>query len=91
MTTRRGFLTGFVGFLAAPAIVRASSLMPLSGLKPKVFGVGFGAFDVTCITESMIENFDGSVEHWIKFVQIPILKSYGESTDLTPLFKMELE
>lgn len=27
---RRGFLTGALGFLAAPAIVRASSLMPVS-------------------------------------------------------------
>ena len=26
---RRSFLTGFVGFLAAPAIVRVSSLMPV--------------------------------------------------------------
>lgn len=27
---RRGFITGVVGFLAAPAIVRASSIMPIS-------------------------------------------------------------
>lgn len=27
---RRGFLSGALGFLAAPAIVRASSLMPVS-------------------------------------------------------------
>lgn len=27
--SRRGFLTGFAGILAAPAIVRASSLMPV--------------------------------------------------------------
>ncbi len=32
---RRGFLTGVAGFLAAPAIVRASSIMPVSA--PKVW------------------------------------------------------
>lgn len=29
---RRGFLTGALGFLAAPAIVRASSLMPVKAM-----------------------------------------------------------
>jgi hypothetical protein len=31
---RRAFLTGVVGFLAAPAIVRAGSLMPISVSEP---------------------------------------------------------
>jgi len=30
---RRGFITGFASFLAAPAIVRVSSLMPISALR----------------------------------------------------------
>jgi hypothetical protein len=30
--SRRGFLTGLAGFLAAPAIVRASSLMPVKAV-----------------------------------------------------------
>lgn len=33
-TSRRGFLTGLVGLFAAPAIVRASSLMPVKEVKP---------------------------------------------------------
>jgi len=33
---RRGLLTGALGFLAAPAIVRASSLMPVSVLPAKI-------------------------------------------------------
>lgn len=37
--TRRGLITGLVSFLAAPAIVRASSLMPIRGtplIKPLI-------------------------------------------------------
>lgn len=30
MTTRRSFLASALGFLAAPAIVRATSIMPVS-------------------------------------------------------------
>lgn len=33
MIERRGFLTGLVGFVAAPAIVRASSLMPVKPMR----------------------------------------------------------
>lgn len=33
--SRRGFLLGIASFLAAPAIVRAASLMPVSVLKPE--------------------------------------------------------
>jgi hypothetical protein len=32
MTTRRGFITGLISFVAAPAIVRAGSLMPIRGI-----------------------------------------------------------
>lgn len=32
-SSRRGFITGLVSLLAAPAVVRASSLMPVSGAK----------------------------------------------------------
>jgi hypothetical protein len=34
MTTRRGFITGLISFVAAPAIVRAESLMKLP--RPRV-------------------------------------------------------
>lgn len=36
---RRGFLTGVAGLLAAPAIVRASSLMPVSVLPVETRGI----------------------------------------------------
>jgi hypothetical protein len=37
MTSRRSFITGLVSFVAAPAIVRVGSLMPV-----KVIGLDFG-------------------------------------------------
>ena len=33
MTSRRGFITGLISFVAAPAIVRASSIMPVRSIK----------------------------------------------------------
>ncbi len=32
MTTRRSFITGLVSFMAAPAIVRATNLMPVKAM-----------------------------------------------------------
>lgn len=38
MLSRRGLITGLVSFMAAPAIVRASSLMPVKALiEPPIF------------------------------------------------------
>lgn len=45
MTSRRGFITGLVSFVAAPAIVRVSSLMPV-----KVYSL-----DAEAIAEIMID------------------------------------
>lgn len=36
MLSRRGFLGGFAGVIAAPAIVRVSSIMPVRALPPKL-------------------------------------------------------
>jgi hypothetical protein len=44
--SRRGFLFGAAAFLAAPAIVRVASLMPVSVPKP-AFDLGSQGFDVT--------------------------------------------
>lgn len=33
MINRRGLITGLISFIAAPAIVRASSLMPVKAMK----------------------------------------------------------
>lgn len=37
MLARRGFLTGVFSAMAAPAIVRAASLMPVKALPPEVY------------------------------------------------------
>ena len=39
MTTRRALVAGLLGFIAAPAIVRASSLMPIKSYK--TVGIGY--------------------------------------------------
>lgn len=67
---RRGFLTGVAGFLAAPAIVRAASLMPVSVWKPESFRcVGPEAFvrllDGTEIGLPMVLARSGDYPGWI--------------------------
>ena len=42
---RRGFLAGVAGFLAAPAIVRASSLMPVSVVPEPLFTSHIGTWE----------------------------------------------
>lgn len=42
---RRGFLSGALGFLAAPAIVRASSLMPVVAQPAPLFTSHMGTWE----------------------------------------------
>lgn len=48
ITSRRSFITGLVSFVAAPAIVRASSLMPVKNFSITNIGSGYPemAFDI---------------------------------------------
>lgn len=39
MLSRRGLITGLISLAAAPAIVRASSLMPIKVMEPETFTV----------------------------------------------------
>lgn len=50
---RRRFLTGLVGLLAAPAVVRAESLMPVKALTPPLL-----AEDVLYLVQERL------IEHW---------------------------
>lgn len=40
MINRRGLITGLISFVTAPAIVRASSLMPVKAIKLPVLHIG---------------------------------------------------
>lgn len=69
--SRRGFLTGLVGLIAAPAIVKASSLMPISvqpiDLVPKSYmnyGVQARAHD-TFWRWVQLDTFGGKTEYYI--------------------------
>jgi hypothetical protein len=42
ISTRRAFLTGMVSLIASPAIVRASSLMPVKIIKPEIIQINYG-------------------------------------------------
>ena len=40
--TRRAFLTGVLSLVASPAIVRASSLMPVKIIEPEIIQISYG-------------------------------------------------
>jgi hypothetical protein len=42
ISTRRAFLTGMVSLIASPAIVRASSLMPVKIIEPEIIQISYG-------------------------------------------------
>lgn len=58
LLSRRGLLSGFGALLAAPAIVRASSLMPVKALSP--FGPAAGALYYDTTREQLFA-YDGSM------------------------------
>ena len=59
--TRRGFLAGFGALLAAPAVVRASMLMPISTLKlPKLKYITVSGAEVGTVIE-----LAGSSPAWV--------------------------
>lgn len=53
-TTRRGLITGLIAFAAAPAIVRAASLMPVKVMKPALFKAG----EYVTLTEFNLQGGD---------------------------------
>jgi hypothetical protein len=56
--SRRGLLGAALGIIAAPAIVRASSLMPVRAARGEFLGVPYnGLLTVEMITEEAIQLF----------------------------------
>lgn len=54
--TRRSLVTGLVGLVAAPAIVRASSLMPVKVIPdPPISAIGYGKSPVAEFAELLDE------------------------------------
>lgn len=70
MTTRRGFLTGILALGAAPAIVRAESLMRLWVPPQELFGYDLSnGLDKSCIVKAR-RHMDGTIEITDQYVFI---------------------
>lgn len=78
ITSRRGFLTGLVGLVAAPAIVRASSLMPVKVVEPDWILPNYGSN-----LWAHVRN-DKPIGRWITCTEISdmIIATYKIDTDL---------
>ncbi len=62
---RRGFLTGLVSLVAAPAIVRATNLMPIKALEAE-YGLGpmLTATDIQRRIDNLLCHRVQWYEHW---------------------------
>lgn len=58
LTSRRALVTSLAGLLAAPAIVRASSLMPVVPLRRSTFLRGIATLSIDGV------RYEGSVVRW---------------------------
>lgn len=56
MIERRGFITGLVSLVAAPAIVRAGSLMPVRVMLPRIEIIHYRHLDVSVRMGWLDEN-----------------------------------
>lgn len=77
--TRRSILTGIVGLLAAPAIVRISSLMPIS-VQPVylMFSVGGVPFSVPYYPEELTVQLAERIQVFLNRAGLPIYSSVHE-------------
>lgn len=71
MIHRRLFLGGLLAGAAAPAIVRASSLMPVKALAPLTISLDFGTGDQTSIVQAR-PLFKGEIGRWnvVRIIQM---------------------
>lgn len=79
---RRGLLLGLGALFAAPAIVRAASLMPVSVLKPKLLidGLDIDVPDCLFITVGR-QRMLWSGQNWIKWTDIGDRLTYSDVSD----------
>lgn len=79
--TRRGFLFGAASLLAAPAIVRASSLMPVKAVPIEILPVyGYGpAYEALIEARRLMENWREVAEllYYIPPSAEPLFQSRG--------------
>jgi hypothetical protein len=61
--SRRGFVTGLVGLVAAPAIVKASSLMPVKAWGESVVSYGFDTDELNMAMHVIVNGRTFTVDH----------------------------
>jgi hypothetical protein len=79
--TRRSILTGIVGLLAAPAIVRISSLMPIS-VQPVciTFSVGGVPFSVPYYPDELTSQLADRIQGFLNRAGVPLYSSVYEGS-----------
>lgn len=70
MINRRGLITGLISFVAAPAIVRASSLMPVKAVK---VDYTFRSFELDILYDQC-----NILPEWMQYISEIIIKSIPE-------------
>jgi hypothetical protein len=66
MLSRRGLITGLISFVAAPAIVRAASLMPVKAL-PRSYALQWRGLELV---------FDNPSDEMVHFIKLRVDEAY---------------
>jgi hypothetical protein len=74
MIRRRGFITGLVALVAAPAIVRAGSLMPVKVMIEP--GIRYHSFSVEEMTEALLAHLGRQINPPVFMDQDTMMRTY---------------
>lgn len=74
LTSRRSLITGLVSFIAAPAIVRAGSLMPVKVMKPLLIYDNRVIRHYTDIEAIRGQNFLLLAQDWREVIRCAIIE-----------------
>jgi hypothetical protein len=89
MITRRGIITGLISLAAAPAVVRASSLMRCSPTEPELLGLSEFASSSTWPLSTPEQILDDIRRTLVEATGLPARLLFGEG--LPPMTSDEIE
>lgn len=92
LPSRRGFLSQLAGLVAAPAVVKAASLMPVKSIEPILIGIDYGLEDETWgqIIRIRLPN-DFAVQHLPPYLNTSVTDYCATQREIEILAYLKLE
>jgi hypothetical protein len=85
MISRRGIIGGLVGLIAAPAIVKAGSLMPVKSCTDAFYPDGTPVIEVVCETDDYIDVWNNGILIKRHHITMPEWHSGDIYLDMPPM------